>query len=175
MPAWRAGTLLWGVSLRAPHFLTLSFRSVSPYNLIRFSERLAWSTPQNAYSLLLSKSAPRVPLLDLAISNPTEALAAYPHRDIAQAYAAIPSFRYEPAALGHKLAREAVVRWYADHGITAAPERIALTASTSEAMRFSSNCFATQVTKCSFPALLIRYSTIWLAGICQNRSLSVEL
>ncbi len=107
---------------------------MSPYNLIRFSERLAWSTPQNAFSLLLDqKRKAGIPLLDLTVSNPTAVLAAYPHQEIAQAYAAIPSFHYEPAALGSLQAREAIAHWYAGEGIAASPERIALTASTSEA------------------------------------------
>ena len=106
---------------------------MSPYKLNRFSDRLAWSTSQNPYSLLLAeKRQAGIPLLDLTIANPTEAFANYPHADIARAYGAIASFRYEPDPLGMRSARETVARWYLDQRVPARAERIVLTASTSE-------------------------------------------
>lgn len=126
---WASGTLLWGAWV-APHF----FNAVPPYNLNRFSERLAWSTPPNAYSLLLAeKRRSGSPLLDLTSANPTEALSDYPHHEIAQALGAITTFRYEPDPLGSKLARQTVACWYGEQGIPVVAENIALTASTSEA------------------------------------------
>ncbi len=104
------------------------------YSLKRFSERLAWSTPANPYSLLLEqKRRAGVRLLDLTTANPTEAFADYPHTEIARAYGAIANFRYEPEPLGMRSARQIVAAWYAQHGISVAADRIALTASTSEA------------------------------------------
>ena len=100
----------------------------------RFSERLAWATPSNAYSLLLQekrRSGGR--LLDLTVTNPTEALSEYPHRDIADAFGLLSDFRYEPEALGTRTARQLVAQWYKGHGINTSAERLALTASTSEA------------------------------------------
>lgn len=82
--------------------------------------------------MLADKRRTGIRLCDLTISNPTEAFADYPHADIAHAYGAIPSFRYEPDPLGMWSARETVARWYLDQQIPARPERIALTASTSE-------------------------------------------
>jgi len=107
---------------------------VSPYPLERFSQRLVWSAPQNPYSLLLEqKRQAGVELLDLTSANPSEAFSDYPHREIACAYGEIPSFRYEPQALGAKKARKTIADWYGELGICVDSERIALTASTSEA------------------------------------------
>jgi len=107
---------------------------MSLYTLERFSQRLVWSAPQNAYSLLLQQEHEAgVGLLNLTSANPTEAFSDYPHREIAGAYAAIPSFRYDPQALGTEAARKTVADWYAGLGICVNSERIALTASTSEA------------------------------------------
>ena len=108
---------------------------MAPYDLTRFSERLAWSTPRNSYSLLLEeKRQGGMRLLDLTSANPTEVFPDYPHQDLARALGAISSFRYEPMALGTKLARQTVAAWYAGlQGICASAGRIALTASTSEA------------------------------------------
>jgi aspartate/methionine/tyrosine aminotransferase len=72
-------------------------------------------------------------LLDLTIANPTRALADYPHGEIARAFGAIADFQYEPDPLGSPSARRAIANWYAAQGILVAENRIALTASTSEA------------------------------------------
>jgi alanine-synthesizing transaminase len=72
-------------------------------------------------------------VLDLTVTNPTEAFAGYPHADIAKAYGAIADFRYEPDAFGALRARQEIAEWYAARGIHIAPTQIALTSSTSEA------------------------------------------
>ena len=103
-------------------------------NLNRYSERLPWSTPKNAYSLLLEqKRLAGHSLLDLTVSNPTEALPDYPHAGIANAYGAVVDFQYEPDALGAPSARDSIADWYARHGMAVPANRIALCASTSEA------------------------------------------
>lgn len=105
-----------------------------PYSLKRFSERLAWSTPRNSYSLLWQqKREAGERLLDLTTANPTEVFADYPHEEIARAFGAIANFRYEPEAFGTRAARQIIADWYADFGIRANADRLALTASTSEA------------------------------------------
>jgi alanine-synthesizing transaminase len=107
---------------------------VPPYNLDRFSERLAWSTPITRHSLLLQeKRLAGAPLVDLTTANPTEVFPNYPHQEIAHAYGAILQFRYEPDALGSQLARQTIADWYLAQGIPAQANRMALTASTSEA------------------------------------------
>jgi hypothetical protein len=72
-------------------------------------------------------------LLDLTISNPTEALANYPHASISRAYAGVSSFRYRPDPLGSVRARSAVTAFLAEMGTPVETSRLALTASTSEA------------------------------------------
>ena len=72
------------------------------------------------------------PLVDLTVTNPTAAGIQYPPT-ILDALADRRSLRYEPSALGLIEARQAVARDYERLGITVAPERIVLTASTSEA------------------------------------------
>jgi alanine-synthesizing transaminase len=125
------GASFWG---GAPFFLASTSAAVPLYVLNRFSERLAWSTPSNPYSLLLQeKRQAGARLLDLTTANPTEAFPGYPHQDIARAYGALSDFRYEPAALGIMAARQIIAAWYGAQGIPAEAHRIALTASTSEA------------------------------------------
>ncbi len=72
------------------------------------------------------------PLLDLTLTNPTAAGIEYP-ASMLDALSDRAALRYEPQPLGMASARAAVARDYARRGITANPERVVLTASTSEA------------------------------------------
>ena len=101
---------------------------------VRFSQRLPWSISSNSFSrLIAARRSAGLPLLDLTISNPTLALADYPHRSIAQAYGSLANFQYHPDPFGSREARCAVISCYEKRGIQLTPERVALTASTSEA------------------------------------------
>ena len=71
-------------------------------------------------------------LLDLTLSNPTAAGIEYP-ASILGALADRAAERYDPAPLGLPSARAAVAGDYARRGTVLDPERIVLTASTSEA------------------------------------------
>ena len=96
-----------------------------------FSSRLAWGALQNPLSKLLEQMKARhAPVLDLTESNPTEAGIEYPLDRILRALADPRALRYEPTPVGILPAREAVSRYY---GGAVAPEKILLTASTSEA------------------------------------------
>jgi len=99
--------------------------------LHRYSDRLtALTAPENQFSTLLAQyRAAGRPLLDLTIANPTEALADYPHAEIASALGSIESFRYQPDPFGNLRARQAIANRHP--GVS--PENLALTASTSEA------------------------------------------
>jgi hypothetical protein len=79
------------------------------------------------------KRAAGTPILDLTESNPTAAGFAYPSDAILSALADPRSLRYEPGAAGLPAARDAVSAYYAG---SVSPERILLTASTSEAYAF---------------------------------------
>src|SRR3954465_15383671 len=71
-------------------------------------------------------------LIDLTQTNPTGVAIAYPDSLLA-ALADCASARYNPHPLGAPGAREAVSRDYERRGVVVDPERVVLTASTSEA------------------------------------------
>jgi len=72
------------------------------------------------------------PLIDLTQSNPTKVGLEYPDY-LLSALADERGLKYEPSPFGLIGARQAVARDYERRGVTVVPERIALTASTSEA------------------------------------------
>lgn len=97
-----------------------------------FSSRFRWSFEPNRISRALeAKRRTGPPILDLTQSNPTRASLMYPP-EIVEAFRDERILRYEPAAAGMREAREAVARYYSARGIAVEPERILLTASTSE-------------------------------------------
>jgi alanine-synthesizing transaminase len=71
-------------------------------------------------------------LIDLTQSNPTRAGFEYPDY-LLSALADERGLKYEPAPFGLVAARQAVARDYARRGIAVSADRIALTASTSDA------------------------------------------
>lgn len=94
-----------------------------------FSRRGAFEGKRNVFARQLSEARGRGrELLDLTLANPTVAGLPYETRAICQAFAAGAADPYEPTALGHRQAREAI----GEH-VGLDPERIVLTASTSEA------------------------------------------
>jgi len=100
----------------------------------RYSLRLHWELAPNRLSRLLEeKRASGTPILDLTESNPTAAGFAYPGEAILSSLADPRLLRYEPSAAGLAAARAAVSEYY---GGQVPPERILLTASTSEAYSF---------------------------------------
>ena len=94
-------------------------------------------TPNRLSRLLGEKRSAGAPLLDLTESNPTAAHFAYPSEGILAALADPRSLHYEPAAAGMPAARAAVSEYYsAALSRDVSPDRILLTASTSEAYAF---------------------------------------
>ena len=99
-----------------------------------FSSRLNWDLRPNRISALLdARRRAGAPILDLTESNPTHAGLAYPSAEILAALGDARSLRYEPSPAGVAEARDAVSAYYASRGASVAPDRIVLTASTSEA------------------------------------------
>lgn len=99
-----------------------------------FSSRLEWDLAPNRLSRLLQeKRSAGVRILDLTESNPTAAGFSYPSDAILAALVDPRSLRYEPSAAGLPAARAAVSQYYAGR---IDPNRILLTASTSEAYAF---------------------------------------
>lgn len=93
------------------------------------SRRATHETERNALTLALdARRSSGAPIVDLTISNPTAAGLPYPREAILAAIADEGALVYEPAPLGMPAARGAIAEM---EGV--AVERVALTASTSEA------------------------------------------
>ena len=98
-----------------------------------FSARFKWSLESNRLTLLLEekrRAGRRV--LDLTESNPTRAGFDYPAAEILGALTEPRALTYEPSPRGLLAARQAVADYYRGRGAAVDPERIHLTASTSE-------------------------------------------
>ena len=97
-----------------------------------FSSRLPADLGSNRLARAISDArAAGRPLIDLTQSNPTRAGFDYPDY-LLSALADGRGLKYEPAPFGLVAARQAVARDYERRGISVSPQRIALTASTSE-------------------------------------------
>jgi aspartate/methionine/tyrosine aminotransferase len=101
-----------------------------------FSERTRWDLrPNRLAERLAAKRASGARVLDLTESNPTRAGLPYPP-DLLAPLAGADARRYEPQPFGLPAAREAVAADFARRGFPVAPERVLLSASTSEAYAF---------------------------------------
>ena len=103
---------------------------------MRFSQRTNWNTEESplarAHRL---RAGVGLPIADLTASNPTRCGFTYP-ADLLAALTHRVAFDYDPQPCGTLHAREAVCRYYADHGATVLPQQVILTTSTSEAYSF---------------------------------------
>lgn len=98
-----------------------------------FSERTGWNLGPNALTHRLGElRASGAEILDLTESNPTRVGLRYP-ADLLTPLADPGGLLYDPQPKGLPAAREAVASLYAVKGTPVDPERIVLTASTSEA------------------------------------------
>jgi alanine-synthesizing transaminase len=101
-----------------------------------FSSRFHWDFQPNLLTRTLEgKRREGAEILDLTQSNPTQASLFYP-RTLVHAFEDDRLLRYDPMPAGMREAREAVARYYAARGTAVEPERILLTASTSEAYAY---------------------------------------
>ena len=99
-----------------------------------FARRTEWQLEPNALSREAECRRQRgLPLLDLTESNPTRCGFVYDFAAIAAALAQPGILTYAPEPRGLLAARQAVARYYAEHGVNIDPEQIFLVASTSEA------------------------------------------
>ncbi len=99
-----------------------------------FSSRTPNDLSLNAFARAVEKAGSE-PLLDLTLSNPTQCGFDYP-AGLLQPLSRPEALVYEPHSLGHPAGREAVARYLASRGQTVDPQRILLTASTSEAYSY---------------------------------------
>ena len=101
-----------------------------------FSSRFHWDFRPNRLSQLLAdRQREGARILDLTESNPTHAGLAYPSA-ILRAFDDARLLAYEPSPAGSPHARAAVAQYYAARGVAVEPERILVTASTSEAYAY---------------------------------------
>lgn len=97
------------------------------------SSRLPSSLAPNALSLAVAaKRRQGAPLIDLTESNPTRVGLSYP-QDLLAPLSAAAGLEYDPQPLGLWPARAAVAADFRRRGIVISADRVALTASTSEA------------------------------------------
>jgi alanine-synthesizing transaminase len=98
-----------------------------------FSSRIPHDlAPNRLTSTLRTLRAENRSVIDLTESNPTRAGFSYPP-DLLAALADTQALRYDPQPFGAIDARRAVAADYARQGLEVSPDRIALTASTSDA------------------------------------------
>lgn len=98
-----------------------------------FSRRTGWDRSENPLATILHQARRSGrPLVDLTESNPTRCHIANTDRLIALLGHPRGS-SYVPHALGHPVARASVAQLFADRGLPADPDRVVLSASTSEA------------------------------------------
>src|ERR1700733_6928287 len=100
---------------------------------MRFSKRTEWNTEESELARAhRERLAAGLPIADLTASNPTRCGFDYAE-DLLEPLTDLAALDYEPDPKGGLRAREAVCRYYADHGVIIDPDRIILTTSTSEA------------------------------------------
>ncbi|HXR98552.1 MAG TPA: pyridoxal phosphate-dependent aminotransferase [Terriglobales bacterium] len=98
-----------------------------------FSRRASWPLHVNRLHQIASARRAAGTLIDLTVSNPTDCGFAYPGDEIIAALGNAAALQYRPSPAGLAAAREAVSAYYAARALAIAPDRILLTASTSEA------------------------------------------
>jgi alanine-synthesizing transaminase len=102
-----------------------------------FAKRTNWNLEANRLSAALAahRGAGK-PLIDLTVSNPTECGFQYDEAAILNALQNPAALKYEPNPRGLAVAREAVTKYYAEHGAVVSTDNIFLTTSTSEAYSY---------------------------------------
>ena len=102
----------------------------------QWSRRTDWTPAETPWARTLERMRlSRARLWDLTASNPTECGFLYPESLLAP-LADPRALRYDPDPRGLRSAREAVSRYYRDHGAQVDPDRIFLTTGSSEAYSF---------------------------------------
>jgi aspartate/methionine/tyrosine aminotransferase len=101
-----------------------------------FSSRTRFDLRANRLARALeAKRRDGATVIDLTESNPTKVGLPYPG-DLLRPLADAQGLRYEPEARGSRLARQAVAEDHGRRGLQVGPDRLILTASTSEAYAF---------------------------------------
>jgi alanine-synthesizing transaminase len=104
---------------------------------MRYSTRIRGTLSPNPFTRAVEKlRAGHSAVLDLTLSNPTQAGFEYPVEEIRDALAESAKPAYQPDPRGLLTARSAVAGYYHERGITLSPDSIVLTSGTSEAYGF---------------------------------------
>lgn len=102
-----------------------------------FSTRTQWDLKPNRIAKALENlRRSKEPFFDLTESNPTRCNFTYPAKEILPALSSPVNMSYIPSAQGLLCAREAVFAYYQRKNVSTDPQKIFLTASTSEAYAF---------------------------------------
>jgi aspartate/methionine/tyrosine aminotransferase len=102
-----------------------------------FADRTHWNLAENRLSQALAAHRRNgLPLVDLAISNPTECGFDYDQHAILSAFHNPAALTYHPVPQGISSAREAVAFYYSEKGSAVSVDDIFLTTSTSEAYSY---------------------------------------
>src|ERR1700690_570876 len=102
-----------------------------------FAQRTKWNLASNRLSEARARHrASGRPLIDLTVSNPTEAGFVYDGESILDALRHPDALKYHPDPQGLPAARRAVAEYYSRHGASVSIEDIVLTTTTSEAFSF---------------------------------------
>jgi aspartate/methionine/tyrosine aminotransferase len=102
-----------------------------------FSARTSWDFTETKLSRAVrERRAAGLPLYDLTASNPTRCGFRYDDAAILAALAQPEALAYDPNPQGMPAARQAVCRYYSDHGAVLDPASVFLTPSTSEAYSY---------------------------------------
>src|SRR5258708_13623293 len=105
---------------------------------VMFSQRTNWRLSPNALTRAIEEArASEQKMLDLTVSNPTEAGVRPDAATLLAALANPEAMHYDPQPRGLLGARQAVCRYYREsHEVDLDPERLILTTSTSEAYSY---------------------------------------
>ena len=123
-----------------------------------FAERTNWRlTPNTIIVTLESLKQSDKTILDLTESNPTRCEFFYPYDQIFRAMSDPQNRIYTPCAQGLLKARKAVSNYYRRKNVEVPPERIFLTASTSEGYFFYFGCLQIPERPRFFRVRVIRY------------------
>src|ERR1019366_6550898 len=110
-----------------------------PYHglVSRFSSRTSWDAGESSYAAAVREArASGQRLFDLTVSNPTRCGFSYDAEALLGALADPRALVYDPDPRGVKVAREAVVGYYAGHGAEVGVDDLVLTTSTSESYSY---------------------------------------
>src|SRR3989338_7087607 len=92
---------------------------------LRFSKRTGWPSSENPLTeAARKKRSSSARFIDGTESNPTPCTFRYTRPDILKPFSALRNLSYAPDLRGDISAREAVCRYYAEHGAVVHPEQV---------------------------------------------------